>query len=294
MFLEDVMDSTRHPPVVVGLDDSPHGRAAVDHAAAIAHRKGLPLRLVHAIEPVPYGDGLAGWSLDVPLSRVRAGEQLMAEMTARVSTAYPDLTVTTRQEHSFPDALLLTESESAALLVLGSRGSGGFSDLLVGSTSLHLSTKASCPVMAVREPEDPMVPRHGIVVGVDGSLEASDALEFALNEARETGDPLTAVLAYSDPALLGAKVLLPLVRQQLDDALTGWSEKYPDVRLDRQTVCDHPVSALLDQSVGARLLVVGSRGRGPVRSLLGSVSHGVLHHGHVPVAIVHRAHHDDA
>lgn len=282
------MDSIRHLPVVVGLDDSPHGRAAIDLAAATARRKGLPLRLVHALEPVPYGDGLAGWTQDVPSQRQQAGETLMADAERHVRTTYPDLSVTTRMERSYPDALLLTESESAALLVLGSRGSGGFADLRVGSTTLHVSSRAGCPVIAVREPEDPLVPRHGIVVGVDGSPEASVALEFALHEARETGDPLTAVLAYSDPALLGAKVLLPLVRQQLDDALTGWAEKYPDVRLDRQTVCDHPVSALLDQSVGARLLVVGSRGRGLVRSLLGSVSHGVLHHSHVPVAVVHR------
>lgn len=284
------MTITSHLPIVVGFDDSAHGRAAVDYAADVARRKGNPLRLVHALEPVPYGDGLSGWSVDVLPQRERAGKELMAEMTAHVASVYPDLTVTTRIEPSYPDALLIAESESAELLVLGSRGSGGFADLLVGSTAMHVSTKAHCPVVAVREPVDPVKPRHGIVVGIDGSPEASDALEFALQEARETGEQLTAVLAYSDAVSLGSQVLLPLVRQQLDDALTGWPEKYPDVSLDRQTVCDHPVPALLGEAAEARLLVVGSRGRGPVRSLLGSVSHGVLHHAHVPVAVVHRAH----
>ena len=149
-------------------------------------------------------------------------------------------------------------------------------------------------MVAVREPADASVPRHGIVVGVDGSPEASDALEFALQEARETGEPLTAVLAYSDPVSLGDQLLLPLVHEQLDEAVTGWAEKYPDVHIERRTVCDHPVPGLLGEAASARLLVVGSRGRGPVRSLLGSVSHGVLHHGHVPIAVVHRAPRDKA
>jgi nucleotide-binding universal stress UspA family protein len=76
----------------------------------------------------------------------------------------------------------------------------------------------------------------------------------------------------------------------LAESLAGWSEKYPDVEVDRRVVLGQPVQTLVDAADGAQLLVVGSRGRGAVRSaLLGSVSHGVAHLATCPVAVVHTA-----
>ena len=67
--------------------------------------------------------------------------------------------------------------------------------------------------------------------------------------------------------------------------MAGWQEKYPDVAVDQKVVYGHPVPALVAAASAARLLVVGSRGRGSV--VLGSVSHGVLHRATGPVAVVH-------
>ena len=77
-------------------------------------------------------------------------------------------------------------------------------------------------------------------------------------------------------------------RVAMAESMAGWSEKYPDVKVEHRVVRDHPVHALVAAAGHAQLLVVGSRGRGTLRSLLlGSVSHGVLHHATGPVAVVH-------
>jgi nucleotide-binding universal stress UspA family protein len=107
-----------------------------------------------------------------------------------------------------------------------------------------------------------------------------------------------ALHAWTDPARLGPEVMLPLVYDPalvadeeglvLAGSMTGWAEKYPDVRIENKVTRGHAVHALITEARHARLLVVGSRGRGSVRSMIGSVSHGVLHHATGPVAVVHQ------
>ena len=75
----------------------------------------------------------------------------------------------------------------------------------------------------------------------------------------------------------------------LSENLAPWREQYPEVDVVRKTVLGNAGSALAEESVGAELLVVGSRGRGGFDGLLlGSVSHAVLHHAHCPVAVARR------
>jgi nucleotide-binding universal stress UspA family protein len=183
--------------------------------------------------------------------------------------------------------------------VLGSRGSGDFVDLMIGSTTLHVASQAHCPVIAVPAPREGGPSRHGVVVGVDGSPDSENAIDVAFQLAAETHEPLRAVRAWADPAVLGPGAMLPLVydpalvtqeeRLVLAEAMAGWSEKYPDVAVEQHVLRGHPVATLLRAGAEARYLVVGARGRGPLRSLLlGSVSHGVLHHADGPVVVVRR------
>ena len=223
----------------------------------------------------------------------------MEDTLSGLAHDHPELPVSRRLQPGPAVVTLLDESRSASCVVLGSRGSGDFVDLRIGSTTLHVASQAHCPVIAVPAPKDGSAPRHGVVVGVDGSPDSEDAIDVAFQLAAETHEPLRAVHAWTDPALLGPGAMMPLVydpalvteeeRLVLAEAMAGWSEKYPDVAVDQQVVRGHPVATLTQAGAKASYLVVGARGRGPLRSmLLGSVSHGVLHHANGPVVVVRR------
>lgn len=134
-----------------------------------------------------------------------------------------------------------------------------------------------------------------IIVGVDGSSSSADALRWARREARVRDAEVIAVLAWNfldqhhvdgettfDPDYGeddARRALDALVQQALGDDADG---------VVQEVVCDHPVTALLDASKGADLLVVGARGLGSFRGLvLGSVSQRCLEYAASPVMVVH-------
>jgi nucleotide-binding universal stress UspA family protein len=144
------------------------------------------------------------------------------------------------------------------------------------------------------------VMRQEIAIGVDGPVGES-ALAFAFEEAGVRGARLRAVHVWSDPGTTGLCDTTPLVynpvhvageqTRRLNDVLAPWRDKYPDVQVVTEVVHGRPVRILAGVSARADLLVVGTRGRGGFAGLvLGSVSHGLLHHAHCPLAVVPSAH----
>jgi nucleotide-binding universal stress UspA family protein len=288
--------------VVVGIDHSEAAAAAVRYAADLASRRRSRLRVVHAIESAELiVRATVGWTADLEAIRRGSAERLMGATLDGIATRHPDLDVSSSLDSGPTVPVLLQESEQAGTVVLGSHGAGGFAGLALGSTTLQVASHAHCPVVAVRaEAADAAAARRGVVVGVDGSQLSEAAVEYGLRSASAWGEPLVAVHAWTQPAQLGPGEMLPLVydpelveqeeRLVLAESMAGWAEKYPDVTVDAKVVRGHPVPSLVQEAKDARLLVVGSRGRGSVASLvLGSVSHGVLHHAHGPVAVVHRS-----
>lgn len=136
-----------------------------------------------------------------------------------------------------------------------------------------------------------------MVVGVDGSSTSARAITFASDFADRHRCELVAVHAWSD---LPMDALAPVrswdedwdeVRrrgaQVLAESLDGYPERYPNVATRREVTFDRPAHALLEHADGATLLVVGSHGRGALRSvLLGSVSHALIYHALCPVAVL--------
>ena len=161
--------------VVVGLDRSTGGRAAVEHAATLAERRHLPLRLVHAFEPSQFAiRPMASWAAEIEGAVRTSAERLMEETVSALAHDHPELPVSSRLQPGSAVVTLVDESRSAACVVLGSRGSGDFVDLLIGSTTLHVASQAHCPVIAVPAPKVGAAPRRGVVVGVDGSADSEE------------------------------------------------------------------------------------------------------------------------
>ncbi|MFG1947106.1 universal stress protein [Nonomuraea sp. NPDC048826] len=275
---------SRH--VVAGVDGSEQAGLALDWAAADAGRRGKALRVVYVREP---------WIPEHPLSQ--GGEslteqaRLLLERSARRAREQaPGLEVSTAVVTGAVVERLRTESETADTVVVGSRGLGGFAGLVLGSTGLGLAGHGPGPVVIVRGPA-----RGGhdeVVVGYDGSDDADCAVEYAMEQARARGARLRVVYGKRLPAGSPHPVGFgPLPPEGIEDdfprRLRPWLEKYPEVEAVQVVVAGHPVPALAAASRTADLVVVGTRGLGGfATTMLGSVSHGVLHRAHCPVAVV--------
>ncbi|MFI7680148.1 universal stress protein [Actinophytocola sp. NPDC049390] len=276
--------------IVVGVDGSASALDAVRWAAMEAGRRRMPLRLVSSYQ---LSAGVAGVLDPGVLDVLREqGRRWLAEARDVADEAGVRTSIVLAP---VPAVLLLVrESLDASLLVLGSRGFGGFTGLLIGSTAVALAGRAHCPMVVVRGE----VPAHGpVVVGVDGLRDSEDAVAFAFAEASAQDADVVAVHVWheslADAVLLGHPTppdfdgAQQRAYETLAERLAGWQEKYPDVHVTREVVRDHPSEALLRYAEGARLVVVGTRGRGGVRGLvLGSTSQHLLQHAPCPVAVV--------
>ncbi|HLU73958.1 MAG TPA: universal stress protein [Nonomuraea sp.] len=266
--------------IVVGVDGSAPANAAVEWAALDARRRGLGLRLVHVCEHWRHGGETkyCAGTLDAAADRARAigGVKVTSELLpGEVAPA------------------LIAESATADSIVIGSRGLGGFKGLVMGSVSVAVAGHAEGPVVVVRGPA-PI--EHGrIVVGYDGSEHASAAMEYAIAQARHRDAELHVVYGWTMPAYSPYAVAYNALVEEImheesraaRERVEPWRERNPDVRITDEDACEHPVALLIEASRQADLVVVGSRGRGGLAAaVLGSVSHGVLHHVISPVAVV--------
>lgn len=180
---------------------------------------------------------------------------------------------------SHPDAAqVLQDAGDAAMIVVGSESLLAMGDLAGGSTAMAVAVRANIPVVVVRPglPDVAPGPSAGrVVAGVDGTELSDAAVDFAFAEARDRGCGVTLVHAVECEGR----------RHEAEAMLAPLAARGGDVR----TVIAPELAShvLIAESAGARLLVVGSRGRGGLGGmLLGSVSQAVVHRAHCPVAVV--------
>lgn len=290
--------------VVVGVDGSSSGYAAVELAAGEARLRGTGLHVVHALTwpPTPIGPGAPGYvpgeEAVLPEEALRrAADGYLADAVSRARSVAPGTEVTTEIVTGEALPTLVALSHSAPLVVVGSRGRSSFTDLLVGSVATQLASHARCPVLVARGTSNPS---GSIVVGVDGSPAGRPATDFAFAEASLRQVPLVAVHAWSEwsvppsppkdssaPYAKKPGMLREDEERVLAEALSGCGETWPDVSVERRTVHGRTREGLIEAAKDAQLLVVGTRGRGGFSGmLLGSVSQAALHHAHCPVVVV--------
>lgn len=265
--------------VVVGVKGALEVEPALDFAVAEALRRRLPLWAVHAYSPPSFGEvppalfpghlrerresatRLVTAALDRSLERVGGGRGLATKVVVMEGDAPSSLT---------------SLAESAALLVIGARGGGVVSRTVHGSVAASCLHRCVAPVVVVPHDADLIADRwlrSRVVVGLDGSPASVAALEWAVAQAREWGSVLTPVVVSSlkdQPPAGFRQQVGPQARQDLTTQV--WRQVFSaggsDVEVHPSLLIGDPKQELWNAVAPADLLVLGSRGLGPVASFL--------------------------
>lgn len=140
--------------IVVGVDGSDCARAALEFAAGEAALRGARLRVVSAwdIPPASYGGGFSPGIDQATLDAFReTAETVVREALAEVKRLQPSVEAEGQTLEGQAAEVLLEQARDASLIVVGNRGRGGFTSLLLGSVSQQVVHHAPCPVLVVRK-----------------------------------------------------------------------------------------------------------------------------------------------
>jgi nucleotide-binding universal stress UspA family protein len=283
--------------VVVGVDGSDPGWWALAWAAdeAVAIGAHLLICRVHPPDSAPPFTGRQSRTATLELA-----DPTLMRQVERVRARLGGDRVTLSTPTGSPGQQLV--DACGDLLVVGAHAEDQLSPLSPLSTARWIAVHASCPVVVVR----PLATAVGVfaghvVVGVDGSDPARAALAFGFQYAAEHDLPLAAVHAtgthgdeepgdvwvddrFAETHLTPPPPGLTLLEVEVEPHAL----EHPSVPVKRALYRGAAVPALLRAATGARLLVVGDRGRGTVaRLLLGSVSQAVVRKANGPVAVTH-------
>jgi nucleotide-binding universal stress UspA family protein len=296
--------------VLVGFDGSDHARSALRFGASEALRRNTTLTVITAYTvPVPIYPNMASLPSE-PEDRAR---RRVAEATLDVAEKYlagyaGDLILAVAEGN--PTGTLADLSKQAQLIVVGARGRGGFIGSVLGSVASALPAHAYCPTIvfpgtesteadAKNEKFVEQKPGGPIVAAIDGSAQSAEVLTQAAQAAEKTSAPLSILMVI--PLAEEWLYWYPDVQLQSESSQRRQSElekmiraehswlrdDHPNLDISIDVEISQPVDAISDRTSTAQLTVVGSRGRGAVRSaLLGSVSRGVLNRAQGPVMIV--------
>lgn len=286
--------------IVVGYDNSPDSRAALDWAVREAASRHLGIRVVYCEPDLAAWDAAATTMTGTPVMNPTVvsppvpndGPALVVQAAALVHGA--GIAVETVATAGSPASVLVDQSRTAVMVVIGSRGHSSISSVILGSTVSHVASHAHCPVIVVQVQGTTDGP---VVVGVDGSPESEELVGWALDHASRHGLALEVVHSYAIPVYPGVVPYVPPVeiteattgfeQRVTAEVLAGWRERYPDVVITTNVAHGRPAPALVEASGRASLTVVGSHGRGAfLGMLLGSTSQSLLHHATGSVAVL--------
>ncbi|GAA2144646.1 universal stress protein [Arthrobacter humicola] len=285
--------------IVVGINGSAGSDAALTWALQRAARDKLPVIALHAVDD--------RWmSPDFQYHELirESGMELLEKAKASASEQSPGVEVDIQLRHGSGGSVLRDISKEAAMIVVGGHEKHHLDGGPVTDRALQVVAASDCPVAVI--PAKPGAGAKGVVVGVDGSEESLQAVAVAAAEADLGGDELTVVLAFKTPArwvekqLPSSGLAESMVEENrivLAESVAGLGDKYPDLVVHQRLETDtQPAKALVDTAADARVLVIGSRGRGGLsRTVLGSTAHAVLLNVPCPTIVtrVHKVKHGD-
>lgn len=262
--------------VVAGVSALDARRSLVAFAAGEAAVRGAELRLVTA-RPAPAAMDRYLPADPAPAHQV-AAERELVDMADYVHARWPGLGVSTELKFGLPAEVLRIAAEDAELLVVGADEANLVTEAVSGSVPGDLLTTAPCPLAVVPRHEHVVAGAAPVVVALDEHGTAQAAVSYAFAAAARSGRPLT-VLHCLPPGPRDTS-------GSVDQALTEYLDRYPDVAVTDEIVRGDPRRVLTDMSRSAAVLVVGSRGHGRLASsLLGSVSRRLIHTSGCPVVV---------
>ncbi|CAL9322968.1 universal stress protein [Streptomyces sp. SudanB182_2057] len=294
-------------PVIAAVDGSADSLRALDWALDAARHRAAPLRVVHVRQYAAWGQ--AGVLVAGPPDT--EDDPVLGEVRTRLGDHAGEPAVEYVALEGVPGAVLPELGDDAQLLVLGSRGRGGFASLLLGSNGLAAARDARCPVVVVPPPgrevhgEAPAEPGPRVVVGLHADSPDEDVLAFAFAEAALRHARLQVIAAYPWPAPTWSAPGQPVpppadqdavaeeIRTLADGFLAPHRERHPEVRAGAEALPGDAAGHLVAASKDAALVVVGRHRRrllAPAR-MMGSVTQAVLLHAASPVAVVPPAPH---
>jgi len=264
--------------VLIGVDGSESSRQALRWAADETRRGGGELHVVLAYR-WPAGTGLLPSDDTDAVAEAQAAASVDLAVAEAKATA-PGINVTGAAVRANPAVALLDAADKARLVVVGSRGRGGFVNLSLGSVGLRVATHAPCPVAVVRGDARPSGP---VVVGLNGSASATLTLPAGFEQAAARGCGVLAARAYPS---LSKSHDVEEVRAELIRTVAPWRSRYPQVPVEYALSPGSAAEFLTDLSHRAQLMVLGSRGsNGFTGLLLGSISQHLIHNAGCPALI---------
>ncbi len=277
--------------ITVGYDGSNCAQRAVDWAAAEAEQRHATVRVVACFSMPVVAEP---WYVPPPMdaSGVSADARRRVDsVITRVRATHPAVTFEPVVEMGDAVDRLVAVAAGSAVLVVGTHGHGPLDTWRLGSVAHAVARRAPCPVVVV--PDVRAGPQqHRIVVGIDGSPPSTAALRWACDEADDRDADLLVVHVWDYPYDTATTSSPARDLTEIDAAL----QLEAAVRTARERrrgpvkellVSGSTTTELVEQARDADLIVVGSRGRNPVRTLLfGSVSQTVSTRSPCPVVIV--------
>jgi nucleotide-binding universal stress UspA family protein len=273
---------------IVAVDGEPASSAALDWAIRRAQTISTDLEITTVVARRGVFHDEVHYNQAVPREALllKAAEEARAALRGRG--------VSTELRWGEPADELIAASRKADLLVLGANKLSAIVGIAHGSLPLQMAGHAQCTVVVVPAKWKPGTRK--VVAGWSDDPTADAALEFAAREAARQGVDLTIVHTWSPPAC-GAlsdidsadtmAVQVAAHRSVFVAAARRIQREFPNLSITERMHAGPTAAAIIKAATGASLVVIGSRGRGPVSSfLLGSVSQGVLIHMPAPVAVI--------
>ncbi|MFE7161761.1 universal stress protein [Streptomyces sp. NPDC057636] len=291
--MDGATSNTELGSVIVGVDGSKPARQAALWAAAEAARRERPLHIVYGADT----DTRALYFSVESLERVRrAGRELLDATAAAVKEQFPGLRVGTEFSRSAPVPSLHRSAGLHGTIVVGSRGTGGFRTLMLGSVGLKVAAGAKTPVIVVRGIDNGA--ESGVVLAAVRDEHDLDTTRYAAREAELRKGSLRLLHVWSILQSVGSvATFLDDVKEiagehvhHLNAVADRIREEFPDLAVQVDAEKGTSVAAaLVEASQQTDLLVMGGR-RSPsyLGPTLGRATHSLLHHAHCPVQLIAR------